>query len=135
MSIFQWKEEYSVDHAEIDTQHKRLFQLAGDLHAAMTEGKGKDALTKTLNNLIEYTKHHFACEERLMQLHNYPDFAEHKALHDDLTARVVEFQKRFEAGRTAMSVELLQFLKDWLGHHIGETDKKVATYLKTLVAA
>jgi hemerythrin len=135
MSIFQWKEEYSVDHSEIDTQHKRLFQLAGDLHAAMTEGKGKDALSKTLNNLIEYTKHHFACEERLMQLHHYPGFAEHKALHDDLTARVLEFQKSFDAGRTAMSVELLQFLKDWLGHHIGETDKKVAAYLKTLVAA
>ncbi len=135
MSIFQWKEEYSVDHSEIDTQHKRLFQLAGDLHTAMTEGKGKDALTKTLNNLIEYTKHHFACEERLMQLHNYPDFAEHKAFHDELTSRVLEFQRNFDAGRTAMSVELLQFLKDWLGHHIGETDKKVATYLKNLVAA
>ena len=40
MNIFQWKEEYSVDHSEIDTQHKRLFQLAGDLHSAMTEGKG-----------------------------------------------------------------------------------------------
>lgn len=74
MSIFQWKEEFSVDHAEIDTQHKRLFQLAGDLHAAMTEGKGKEALSKTLSNLIDYTKHHFACEERLMQLHDYPDF-------------------------------------------------------------
>ena len=135
MSIFQWKEEYSVDHSEIDTQHKRLFQLAGDLHAAMMEGKGKDALGKTLNNLIEYTKHHFACEERLMQLHNYPDFAEHKALHDDLTSRVLEFQKSFAAGRTAMTVELLQFLKDWLGHHIGDTDKNVATYLKSLVAA
>jgi hemerythrin len=135
MSIFQWKEEYSVDHSEIDTQHKRLFQLAGNLHAAMTEGKGKDALSKTLNDLIEYTKHHFACEERLMQLHHYPDYAAHKAFHDDLTARVLEFQKSFDAGRTAMSVELLQFLKDWLGHHIGETDKKVATYLKTLVAA
>ncbi|HLK22732.1 MAG TPA: bacteriohemerythrin [Bryobacteraceae bacterium] len=135
MSIFQWKEEFSVDHAEIDTQHKRLFQLAGDLHTAMTEGKGKDALSKTLNNLIEYTKHHFACEERLMQLHDYPDFDEHKAVHDDLTTRVLEFQKTFQTGKTAMTVELLQFLKDWLGHHIGDTDKKVATFLKAKVAA
>lgn len=34
-----------------------------------------------------------------------------------------------------MTVELLQFLKDWLGHHIGDTDKKVAMFLKTKVAA
>ncbi len=29
-----------------------------------------------------------------------------------------------------MTVELLQFLKDWLRTHIGETDRKVATFLK-----
>src|SRR5271154_72788 len=110
MNIFQWKEEYSVDHAEIDTQHKRLFQLAGDLHSAMTEGKGKAALSTTLNSLIEYTKHHFACEEKLMQKHHYPDYAAHKAFHDDLTARVLEFEKSFTAGKTLMAGELFHFL-------------------------
>jgi hypothetical protein len=52
-----------------------------------------------------------ACEERLMHL----------------TARVLEFQKSFDRGRTAT--------KDWLGHRIGETDKNVATFLKSKVAA
>jgi hemerythrin len=28
----------------------------------------------------------------------------------------------------------LQFLKDWLSHHIGETDRKVAVYLKSKAA-
>jgi hemerythrin len=134
MSIFQWKEEYSVDHSEIDTQHKRLFQLADELHSAMTMGKGSAVLSKTLNDLIEYTKHHFACEERLMQLHHYPDYPAHKVFHDDLTARVMEFQKEFAAGRSAITVDLFQFLKDWLAHHIGETDRKVSTFLKTEAA-
>ena len=134
MSLFQWKDEYSVDHSEIDMQHKRLFQLAGELHAAMTAGKANAALSKTLNDLIAYTKHHFTCEERLMQTHHYPEFAKHKALHDELTTRVIEFQKGFTAGRTAMSIDLLQFLKDWLSHHIGETDRKVAVYLKSKAA-
>lgn len=134
MSIFQWKEEYSVDHSEIDTQHKRLFQLAGELQAAMLAGKGNAALSKTLTNLIAYTKHHFECEERLMKSHHYPEFVKHKALHDDLTKRVVEFQKGFAAGRTALTIDLFQFLKDWLTHHIGETDRKVAVYLKAKAA-
>ena len=55
MSLFQWKDEYSVDHSEIDMQHKRLFQLAGELHAAMTAGKANAALSKTLNDLIAYS--------------------------------------------------------------------------------
>jgi hemerythrin len=134
MSIFLWKEEYSVDHSEIDTQHKRLFQLADALQAAMLAGKGNAALSKTLTNLIAYTKHHFACEERLMQSHHYPEFARHKALHDELTKRVIEFQKSFTSGRTALTIDLFQFLKDWLTHHIGETDRKVSVYLKTKAA-
>jgi hemerythrin len=134
MSIFQWKEEFSVDHAEIDTQHKRLFQLADELHRAMTEGKGSAAVGQTLTNLVEYTKHHFACEERLMQLHDYPEYAEHKAFHDDLTARVLEFQRGFQAGRSVVTIELFQFLKDWLSHHIGDTDRKVSVYLKAKAA-
>jgi len=134
MSIFQWKEEFSVDHAEIDTQHKRLFQLADELHRAMTEGKGGAAVGQTLTNLVEYTKHHFACEERLMQLHDYPEYAEHKAFHDDLTARVLEFQRGFQAGRSVVTIELFQFLKDWLSHHIGDTDRKVSVYLKAQAA-
>jgi hemerythrin len=134
MSMFLWKQEYSVGYPEIDKQHKKLFELADELHSAMTSGKGKDVLGRTLSNLIAYTKGHFAAEERLMQTHNYPDYPKHKADHDALTARVVGFQKEFEENRAAMSVGLLQFLKDWLAHHIGETDRKIASYLKSKAA-
>jgi hemerythrin len=134
MSMFSWRQEYSVGYPEIDNQHKKLFELADQLHSAMTSGKGKDVLGKTLSDLIAYTKEHFAAEERLMQAHRYPDYPNHKALHDTLTARVVGFQKEFEANRTALSIGLLQFLKDWLSHHIGETDRKVAAYFKSKAA-
>jgi hemerythrin len=134
MSMFQWKQEYSVGYPEIDNQHKRLFQLADELHSAMASRKGKDILGKTLSNLIAYTKGHFASEEQLMQAHHYPDYLQHKVAHDALTARVVEFQKEFEGNGIALTVGLLQFLKDWLTHHIGETDRKIAAYLKAQAA-
>jgi hemerythrin len=134
MSMFSWKQEYSVGYPEIDNQHKKLFELADQLHSAMTSGKGKDVLGKTLSDLITYTTGHFAAEERLMQMHHYPDYPKHKADHDTLTARVVGFQKEFEANRTALSIGLFQFLKDWLSHHIGETDRKIAAYLKSKAA-
>jgi hemerythrin len=38
MSMSEWKQEYSLGHGEIDTQHKRLFELASELHAAMSLG-------------------------------------------------------------------------------------------------
>lgn len=134
MSMFEWKQEYSLGHPDIDAQHQRLFALASDLHSAMTQGKGKDTLSRTLQNLVAYTKMHFAAEERLMQIHGYSEYPAHKAAHDALTAQVLEFQHEFEAGRVGLTVQLLQFLKDWLRHHIGETDRKVATFLNSRAA-
>src|SRR4029077_1259800 len=99
MSLFQWKDEHLVGQPEIDSQHKRLFQLADQLHAAMTTGKGKDVMLKTLGDLIDYTKRHFAAEEALMQRSKYPSYAEHKVFHDKLTAQVVQFLTEFAAGK------------------------------------
>jgi len=129
MTMFNWKAEYAVGHPDIDSQHKRLFQLAAELHSSMLAGHGKEILNRVLNNLISYTKHHFAAEEQLMADSGYPDYLQHKAKHDQLTAQVVEFQKDFVAGRTAITVDLLQFLSNWLQHHIGLTDRKIAAYL------
>src|SRR5579864_6490115 len=120
MSLFTWKDAYSVGHPAIDGQHKRLFQFADKLHSAMESGKGRDVLNQTLEDLVLYTKQHFAAEEKLMQQHQYPEYPQHKAEHDALTQKVGKFQQDFAAGKVVLTIELLQFLKDWLSHHIGE---------------
>jgi hemerythrin len=134
MSLFQWNESYSVGHTEIDAQHKRLFQLADEMHVAMTAGKGKQILNQTLASLISYTKSHFASEERLMQRYNYPDYPKHKVEHDKLTSQVVAFQTDFNAGRAIMTLDLMHFLKNWLAHHIGKTDQRVAAFIREKAA-
>lgn len=134
MSLFKWNDSYSVGHTDIDNQHKRLFELADLLHNAMSSGKGKEVLSKTLTDLVGYTKYHFSSEEKLMQKCQYPEYNQHKQAHDELTAKVIEFQKAFETSRAVLTIDLMQFLRDWLQHHIGETDKKVASYLKQKAA-
>ena len=74
-------------------------------------GRGKAAMSKTLADLVNYTIMHFASEERLMRTHHYPQYAEHKAAHDALTAQVATWQKDFATGRGTLTVGLLQFLK------------------------
>ncbi len=134
MSLFEWNESYSVGYPEIDTQHKRLFKLAEDLNSAMAAGKGKQMLSQTLANLINYTKGHFASEERLMQRYGYPEYPQHKVEHDKLTAQVLAFQSDFSAGRVMLSIDLMLFLKNWLSHHIGKIDQKVAAHIKAKAA-
>jgi hemerythrin len=133
--MFEWTNSYSVGVGSIDAQHKNLFALVRELHAAMSAGQGKAAVGKVLDRLIQYTAVHFAHEERLMRLYDYPDAVAHKAKHDALVRQVVKFQEDYAAGRAAMTVQLLHFLKDWLVTHIQGTDVKLAPCLKDRAVA
>ena len=128
--MFDWKNEYAVNIGSIDAQHQMLFAIGRELYAAMSTGQGKTVLGRILDRLVQYTTVHFAHEERLMQLHQYPDFAKHKAQHDDLVKQVQAFQTEFESGRATMAVQVLQFLKDWLESHIKGSDFAYAPCLK-----
>jgi hemerythrin len=96
----------------------------------MSAGQGKPALAKILDRLVQYTTVHFAHEERLMSLHRYPDMAAHMAEHRALTKQVLDFQKNFESGKALVTVQVLNFLKNWLKHHIAESDQRYVPFFK-----
>jgi hemerythrin len=127
--MFEWKKEYSVNIASIDAQHQNLFAIAAELHKAMCSGQARTAVGKILDRLIHYTASHFSHEERLMQQHGYPDFAAHKMAHEALKKQVIDFQTEFNAGKVAVSVELMSFLQDWLQKHIQGTDMRYSPFL------
>jgi hemerythrin len=133
--MFDWNGSYSVGVGSVDAQHQNLFGMCRELHNAMTAGQGKAALAKILDRLVQYTTVHFAHEERLMRLYDYPDLAAHKAQHEALTKQVLKFQEDFAAGRATMTVQLLQFLRGWLQNHIQGSDLKLAPYLKERAVA
>ena len=133
--MFEWKPEYSVQIPEIDAQHQRLFCLAAELHNAMAQGKGKNVLEHSLAQLVDYTKIHFANEEQFMNLHRYPDAVAHKALHDQLTAQVIDLQKKFRAGNAGLTISLMVFLKNWLENHIAGSDQQYSVYIRGKAAA
>ena len=132
--MFEWKDLYSTGIHSVDAQHRNLFAVAEDLYAAMSTGQGKASVGRTLDRLVQYTASHFSHEERLMRLHDYPDLAAHKAEHEKLTSQVLAFQADFRSGKVTMTVQLLQFLKDWLQNHIQGSDMKYAPFLKDKAA-
>lgn len=133
--MFEWKPEYSVHIPEIDAQHQRLFALAAELHTAMAEGKGRTVLEQSLARLADYTKTHFAHEERFMLLHHYPEASAHKIEHDKLAAQVLDLQKRFRGGEKTLTISLMVFLKNWLEHHIAGSDQQYSVYIRGKLAA
>ncbi|MDR2637438.1 MAG: bacteriohemerythrin [Zoogloeaceae bacterium] len=128
---FVWSDDYSVGIDEIDEQHKTLFHLINQLHEAILEKKGSTACRTILHELVEYTRVHFALEQTLMRVGNYPKYEEHCKLHKDLVEEVEALQHKIASGHAAISFELLQFLRNWLTKHILEEDMKYGAFFKT----
>ncbi len=131
MAVIQWTDNLATNVTQFDEQHKKLIKMINDLHDAMSSGKGKEAAGKVLVDLVNYCGTHFSAEEKLMTTHNYPEYAEHKKLHDDLTRQALELKKGYEQGKPVITIELLTFLRNWLTNHITGTDKKYSAFFKS----
>jgi len=131
MALMTWKADYSVNIKQIDDQHKKLIELINTLHDAMAQGRAKEALQRVLQELVTYCATHFKFEEQLMESNGYPDFAAHKDKHTKMTGKVLALQKEVEAGKVAVSMDVMRFLEQWLDKHILGTDKKYGSFLNS----
>ena len=131
MAVIEWQPAFSVLVSKFDEQHKGLITLINDLHSAMQRGEGQIILGDIFNSLGDYTKNHFADEERMMQANAYPDISRHMAAHEHLLNRVIELQKEFVAGNSVLSVNVINFLRDWLTTHIQGEDKMYGSFFNS----
>jgi hemerythrin len=120
--FIEWSESLSVGIEELDDQHKNLVEMVNRMHEAIHERHGSEAVQSILAELANYTVIHFAVEEALMRLLDYPDYEEHFAIHKELVDQVLYLQAKVASGKTAVSFELLHFLKTWLTKHILQED-------------
>ena len=131
MALITWNSTYSVNVKEIDLQHQKLIALINQLHDGMKAGKGKEITRKILSDLADYTKFHFGYEEKLFDQTKYPDTMVQKRQHSDLVKQVVNYISKFQKGEAILTMELMNFLKDWLMNHIVATDKKYTSFLNS----
>jgi len=131
-SLFGWSEKYSLEIKEIDQQHKKLIGMISKLHEAMRNREGRQVTGVVLKELIDYTRDHFAFEERLMKTHSYPEYEQHKTKHGKMTRKVLDIQRGYEEGKLSINLELMKFLEDWVDKHILGTDMKYAPFLKSM---
>ena len=129
MALIDWNDRYSVNVKQFDDQHKKLIKMLNDLHEAMKQGKGQEALADILAGLVKYTNNHFADEERLMKLHQYAGYEQHKKEHNMLVIQVFEVQRNYHEGKTVPTQAVMTFLNEWLQKHIQGEDKKYGPFL------
>jgi hemerythrin len=130
MALMTWTEKLSVGVGVLDDDHKKLVGMVNELYDAMQAGHGKEKLGGILDRLVQYTKFHFAREEKLFAETGYPASGPHKEQHEALTRQVIEVQKKYNAGAVAtLSVDVMHFLRDWLVKHIQGSDQSYRAHL------
>jgi len=131
MAFIDWNDTYSVGVVKIDNQHKRLVQIINELSDAMGAGKGKDVLGNVLKELIAYVNTHFKTEEEMMVQFGYEEYENHRYEHEKLTDEVKRFFDDYQAGKALLSVQIMNFLRNWLMDHIVVKDKKFGKFLNS----
>lgn len=129
MALVTWTDNLSVGVKSIDDQHTVLFNTINDLHAAMMKGQARAKVGELLCTLLVYTRSHFSDEEAIMEKSKYPGLATHRVEHRKLTNKVEGFVRRYQEGDLSVSVELADFLSNWLKNHIQQTDKSYRPWL------
>jgi hemerythrin len=127
--------KYSIGIPEMDAQHARWIELIQKFHTAadehLLEPAGFDAAQLALDQLLDYTRTHFASEERFIAARGYPDVKAHQALHQQLIAEVERLRDEIRQKRThSTPLKLNLFVTIWLMEHIMTEDAKYARYLR-----
>jgi hemerythrin len=124
-----WDQSFSVNIAELDHQHQRLFRTVAELSYAVRTGRADSIINEVLEKVIQHTVSHFAAEELLLQQHGYPGLAAHRYEHQMLAQQLSKFHLSNIAGKPDIASSLLVFLQTWLRDHILKTDKDYSAFL------
>lgn len=125
----EWDPALSVGNTDIDNDHKKLLGMINQLQTAVHYQTDEAMIEQTLNDLIDYTKYHFAREEKIMQDNSYPGFEDHKKQHDQMVTQVTRFIDEYRIDKTRTIDNVVQYLKSWLINHIIGSDQQYRPYL------
>jgi len=117
MSIYDWKDEYSIGIPFIDGQHKKIIDLIEELIESIRDSRDDYIIGDVLNDLTEYSKSHFGVEERLLKKYDYFEEPEHEARHREFAERVNELKSVHGAHYRDIPKETLNLLKSWFFEH------------------
>ncbi len=131
MALLKWSSKYSVGVQSMDIQHTVLFDILNDLHTAMMKGQAQSSIGALLRKLADYARNHFSAEEAIMASTRYPDLPQHRLKHLELNKQVAEFVTRFERGESALTLQLMNFLRDWLTNHIQNVDHGYSSWMNS----
>ena len=136
---FVWNEQYATGIARVDEEHRQLVSLINQIGAICTMESDMQKAMPILAELERYTHYHFANEERLMKefaidaTHIAGHFKAHEHFRQQL-AKAAGIIAESPGSSIKLLTHLLEYLTNWLVHHILGTDMRMAREIQALQA-
>ena len=128
-----WTPNLSVGVGLIDEQHKTWFEKAEKLFEAVQKGQAKEYVGELLTFLDDYTRKHFADEEKYMRSIQYPGYSDQNAAHAQFIEKLAKLRADYDTsgGNLLVILGANQMVLDWLTKHISTMDKKIGEFAKS----
>lgn len=127
--MYVFKEEFRTGIDRIDEEHEKLFEIADRAYETLMDEfipDKYDYIVEILNELKDYATTHFKNEEEYMAGIGYRKLISHKVEHEEFIEKIMEYNlDEVDENQKGVILELLDFLNDWLVHHIIENDKLI----------
>ena len=129
----KWTEQLSVGNAIIDSDHKRLIEMANGAMYMIKKGVSH-ALAEAFEQLEQHMRAHFANEQMVAQAIHFP-FHQNNLEHEIVLLTFLHLKDLiqgkkgvFEEGAAEHFCELLG---DWLINHITREDMRMKPFLQS----
>ncbi|MBF0161040.1 MAG: bacteriohemerythrin, partial [Magnetococcales bacterium] len=119
--FFIWSDRMDTGISFVDKDHRWLVDQINALYQALNSGMGRAGIGKILDDLVGYAVAHFEREEVVFAKHGYPA-EKHIQEHRKLAGSVSAFQDKYHQEGATITLEVLNFLKEWLVDHILVSD-------------
>ncbi|SFN33810.1 hemerythrin-like metal-binding domain protein [Formivibrio citricus] len=127
-SLFNWDTRFDTGFAEIDQQHRYLFELVNKLHALTQRSCAPDEYLRILDALTQYAIAHFGLEDSIMRSAGCDPFFvdEHRHEHGLFIRQLSDARAEARSSSHEHAGKLLQYLLSWLTYHVLDMDQRMA---------
>jgi hemerythrin len=116
----------------MNRDHAEFVDLRGKLLGLLTAQAPETEVDRLLDELLEYTRRHFAEEERLMLETQFPAYHRHKGEHDNV---LTNMSAQIEQWKQGCNTETLRawldgVVGDWFVNHVNTMDFVTAGFIE-----
>jgi len=133
----RWSASFETGIEKVDEQHHTLIDTINKADKLLVDDYTIEHVQEVTKDLYDYVQYHFETEEQLMHTFEYDthmreEFEKHIAQHREFSAKADAIRTKLGEGEIVEREEIINYLCEWLIHHIIHTDKKLSAFVATM---